>query len=69
MDVNPADADIERLAREVASAHGARWLSIIFAPEDKQLPWSVSINEGRGDDATDVHASTLVEALRLRLTK
>jgi hypothetical protein len=67
--VESSDADIEGLAREVARAHGARWLSIIFAPEDKQLPWSVSIDEGRGDDATDVHASTLVEALQLRLTK
>jgi hypothetical protein len=67
--VEASDSDVERLAREVARVHGARWLSIIFAPEDPRLPWSVSIDEGRGDDATTAHASTLVEALEIRLTK
>ncbi len=66
--VDASEPEIEQLAREVALAHGARWLSIIFAPEDPQLPWSVSIDEGRGEDATTAHASTLVEALRIRLT-
>jgi hypothetical protein len=65
--VDTDDSEVERLAREVASAHGARWLSIIFGPEDRELPWSVSIDEGRGTDATAAHAATLVEALRLRL--
>jgi hypothetical protein len=54
---------------ERSRAHGARWLSIIFAPEDPHLPWSVSIDEGRGGDATTAHGSTLAEALRMRLTK
>ena len=63
------DEDIERLAREVARARGARWLSIIFAPEDPEHPWSVSIDEGRGQDATTAHAKTLAEALRQRLTE
>jgi hypothetical protein len=67
--VDGSDSDVERLAREVARVHGARWLSIIFAPEDPHLPWSVSIDEGRGDDATTEHAATLVEALEIRLTK
>lgn len=62
------EIDVEQLARAVASAHKARWLAIVFAPEDPRLPWSVSIDEGRGDDATTAHAATLVEALRLRLT-
>jgi hypothetical protein len=38
-------------------------------PKNKHLPWSVSIDEGRGDDATTAHATTLVEALEVRLTK
>ena len=59
--------DVEALAREVAHAHTARWLSIIFAPEDPDLPWSVSIDEGHGADATTAHGATLVEALRMRL--
>jgi hypothetical protein len=67
--VETPDVEVEQLAREVAQAHGARWLSILFSPEDKHLPWSVSIDEGRGEDATTAHASTLVEALRMRLTK
>jgi len=61
------DSEIERLARAVAAEHGARWLSIIFSPEDPNHPWSVSIDEGRGADATTAHAGSLVEALRLRL--
>jgi hypothetical protein len=65
--VDDPNTEVERLAREVAHAHSARWLSIIFAPEDPQLPWSVSIDEGRGDDATTAHAATLVEALNMRL--
>ena len=69
MIVEASDAEVEQLAREVAHAHGARWLSILFAPEDEHLPWSVSIDEGRGEDATTAHASTLVEALGMRLTK
>jgi len=64
----PSD-EIEQLARDVARAHGARWLSIIFTPEDPAFPWSVSIDEGRGEDATTAHGSTLVEALQIRLTK
>ena len=67
--MDASDSEVEGLAREVARVHGARWLSIIFAPEDPQLPWSVSIDEGRGDDATTAHAATLVEALQIRLTK
>jgi hypothetical protein len=67
--VTSSDAEVERLAREVARLHGARWLSIIFAPEDPELPWSVSIDEGRGTDATTAHAATLVEALQIRLAK
>jgi hypothetical protein len=67
--VDGSDTDVEHLAREVARVHGARWLSIIFAPESPDLPWSVSIDEGRGDDATTAHGSSLVEALRQRLEK
>jgi hypothetical protein len=64
-----SDSEIERLAREVAQAHGARWLSIIFAPENAETPWSVSIDEGRGADATTAHGATLIEALGMRLSK
>ena len=67
--MDSSDSEVEALAREVAREHGARWLSIIFAPEDPNLPWSVSIDEGRGGDATTAHASTLAEALRMRLTE
>jgi hypothetical protein len=67
--VNESDAEVERLAWEVARAHRARWLSVIFAPEDPNLPSSVSIDEGRGEDATTAHGASLVEALRMRLTK
>jgi hypothetical protein len=67
--MDSSDAEVERLARDVAYAHGARWLSIIFSPENPELPWSVSIDEGRGGDATTDHAATLVEALRMRMTK
>jgi hypothetical protein len=67
--VQDPDAEVERLAREVARVHEARWLSFIFAPEDPDRPWSVSIDQGLGDDATTAHGSTLVEALRMRLTK
>ena len=63
------DAEVEGLAREVAHIHGARWLSIIFAPENPELPWSVSIDEGRGGDATTEHGATLLDALRMRMTK
>ncbi len=66
--IDEPDPDIERLAREVARAHGARWLTIFFAAEDTERPWSVSIDEARGDDAITAHAATLVDALRLRLT-
>jgi hypothetical protein len=66
--VDEPNPDIERLAQEVARAHGARWLTIIFAPEDPERPWSVSIDEGRGDDAITAHGATLAEALKLRLT-
>jgi hypothetical protein len=65
--VNEANPDIEQLAEEVARVRGARWLSIIFAPEDRDRPWSVSIDEGRGDNATTAHGATLVEALQMRL--
>jgi hypothetical protein len=68
-DAVPDDEDIEALAREVADARAARWLSIIFAPEDPEHPWSVSIDEGRGTGATTAHARTLAEALRQRLTE
>jgi hypothetical protein len=63
------DDSVERLAREVADAHNARWLSIIFAPENADTPWSVSIDEGTGDDAITEHCATLADALRLRLSK
>jgi hypothetical protein len=67
--MDTSDAEVERLAREVAHAHGARWLSIIFSPENPELPWSVSIDEGRGGDATTEHGATLVEALRMRIIR
>ena len=67
--MDASDAEVESLAREVARKHGARWLSIIFAPEDKYRPWSVSIDEGRGANATTAHGATLVDALRSRLTE
>jgi hypothetical protein len=67
--MDASGAEVERLAREVAQSHGARWLSIVFAPENPELPWSVSIDEGRGGDATTEHGATLVEALRMRMTK
>jgi hypothetical protein len=67
--MSTSDAEVERLVREVVRAHGARWLSIIFSPENPASPWSVSIDEGRGGDATTEHGATLVEALRMRLGK
>ena len=69
VNVNTWGDDVERLARDVAHAHGAWWLSIIFAPENPDAPWSVSIDEGRDNDATTRHTATLADALRLRLTE
>jgi len=63
------DDDIERLARDVAHVHRAIWLSIIFAPENADSPWSVAIDEGRDNDAIIGHSATLAEALRLRLAQ
>lgn len=63
-------SEIESLAREVASARGARWLTVTFNPEDEQFPWMVAVEEGYPTrDETTYHEPTLKSALAARLNR